>query len=283
MKPFKSICLTFVCLLMISLAAHAQQPQGKYLRIVYNTKYNTRKNIKPKYDLQYLEITDSISYFYSYYDWRTREVEDSLNRRGNFDISLRAKLSQPYATGQLYRIHKGEPRRNFLTGLVIDIDAFKYVEELPDFKWKILNRDSTIAGYPCQQATTRFRGRIWNVWFTPDIPVSDGPWKFCGLPGLILKAEDTDHYFDFECAGIQHIDHCNAKSNSRFKYQECTPQEYFKTLKEIKSNPIGYIRMRNSGQSGEEDDIQRKTDIRNKPEELAKIIYIEDYDAAEEK
>ncbi len=48
----------------------------------------------------------------------------------------------------------------------------------------------TIIGYPCKKASCRFRGRDWNVWFTEEIPISQGPRKFAGLPGMILKAVD---------------------------------------------------------------------------------------------
>ena len=47
---------------------------------------------------------------------------------------------------------------------------------------------------------------IWwakvHVWFTRDIPISTGPWKFAGLPGIILKATDTEQNFSFECIGL---------------------------------------------------------------------------------
>ncbi|RQE01044.1 GLPGLI family protein, partial [Prevotella intermedia] len=43
-------------------------------------------------------------------------------------------------------------------------------------------------GMECKKATTNFRGRYWEVWYTEDIPISQGPWKLCGLPGMILKA-----------------------------------------------------------------------------------------------
>jgi hypothetical protein len=36
-----------------------------------------------------------------------------------------------------------------------------------------------------------YGGRIWNAWYSEDIPASTGPWKFYGLPGFVLKAEDS--------------------------------------------------------------------------------------------
>jgi hypothetical protein len=50
-----------------------------------------------------------------------------------------------------------------------------------------------------QKATTDFGGRKWVAWFTNEIQFQDGPYKFHGLPGLILNIEDEkgDHVFRF--------------------------------------------------------------------------------------
>lgn len=48
----------------------------------------------------------------------------------------------------------------------------------------------SILDYKCIKATTRFRGRDYTAWVTKELPINDGPWKFYGLPGLILQIED---------------------------------------------------------------------------------------------
>jgi len=63
----------------------------------------------------------------------------------------------------------------------------------------------TVAGYLCQKATCRFRGRNYTAWFAMDIPIQNGPWKFGGLPGLILKAYDSDKLYVFECVKIENF------------------------------------------------------------------------------
>ena len=55
----------------------------------------------------------------------------------------------------------------------------------------------------CNLATTKFRGREWKVWFTEEIPVSLGPWKLGGLPGLILKADADDDFIKFTAVSIR--------------------------------------------------------------------------------
>lgn len=64
-------------------------------------------------------------------------------------------------------------------------------------KWEIQNEFKKINIYNCQRAKGKFRGRDYIVWFTSDIPISLGPWKLNGLPGLILEASDSKNMFHF--------------------------------------------------------------------------------------
>ena len=82
-------------------------------------------------------------------------------------------------------------------------EAFIARENLPAINWIILKDTQTIGGYLCKKAVTHFRGRYYEAWFAPDIPVSDGPWKLCGLPGLILEAYDKNKEIQYLFVSIQ--------------------------------------------------------------------------------
>ena len=75
---------------------------------------------------------------------------------------------------------------------IFNSDYHYYMEdELPDYAWQITKESKKIGNYNCTKATSKkYRGRVWEVWFTTEIPVKEGPWKFRGLPGLILEAQD---------------------------------------------------------------------------------------------
>lgn len=75
-------------------------------------------------------------------------------------------------------------------------------EEAPVFNWNITSETKTLGNRQVQKATTAFRGRQYVAWFAPDIPLSLGPWKFSGLPGLILEVHDTENLFSFEAISI---------------------------------------------------------------------------------
>jgi len=54
-----------------------------------------------------------------------------------------------------------------------------------------------------QKATTSFAGRQYIAWFTPEIPVPDGPYKFNGLPGLIIEIADLKDHYHFKLTGFE--------------------------------------------------------------------------------
>jgi GLPGLI family protein len=80
---------------------------------------------------------------------------------------------------------------------------YRYSEPIPKMFWSFSQETQTICGYKCQKATCHWRGRDFVAWFTTEIPIRRGPWKFGGLPGLILKVYDTDHFYTFEAIGIE--------------------------------------------------------------------------------
>jgi GLPGLI family protein len=81
-----------------------------------------------------------------------------------------------------------------------------YTESKTIFNWKILNDTMSIGNIHCQKAVTEYGNREWYAWFTTDIPISDGPYKFCGLPGLIVKLTDSQGFWKFDIASIVNID-----------------------------------------------------------------------------
>ncbi len=77
-------------------------------------------------------------------------------------------------------------------------------ERVPKFNWKITGKKGKTSGMPAFQAKCSFRGRDYIAWFTPKIPVNSGPWKFSGLPGLILDVYDNQNKFRFRAKTIEY-------------------------------------------------------------------------------
>lgn len=114
-----------------------------------------------------------------------------------------------------------------------------YAEPIPIFKWIISSDIYEICGYNCYVATTRFRGRDWKAWFAPDIPYRVGPFKFGGLPGLILRAESIDGDYIFTCSSVK-----NAKVSISGVNKKSTVLEKKKVQAKIVSfcqSPLFYL------------------------------------------
>ena len=103
-----------------------------------------------------------------------------------------------------------------------------YTEEWEKPRWELIDSTQTILEYPCQLAKSCYRGRIWYAWFTFDIPISEGPWKLCGLPGLILEAYDMHQDYLFTAVGIrlQNIPPVGIYNYKEYNYARTTRQEY---------------------------------------------------------
>ena len=116
------------------------------------------------------------------------------------DSLLQSGASRPAFYSMFFQNY---PRSGKLTctGRVCNTDL-KYEEDLPEMDWKIQDETDTLLGYMVQKAVCSFRGRDYTAWFAPQLPMQAGPWKFSGLPGLILKVEDSRGHYTFIARGI---------------------------------------------------------------------------------
>ncbi|UPQ76719.1 GLPGLI family protein [Chryseobacterium nepalense] len=174
-------------LLFISITAGAQVN-----RFFYEYKFIPDSNNKEdvKKEMMLLDIDQKGSNYYS----RDKFVADSTSMAevqkqiksggGNINISRRDNQGM---VG--YKVTKSYP--DFKTYLFtrISMDQYKVKEDQKP-EWKILPEKQKIGSYNAQKATTSYGGREWIAWFSTDIPFQDGPYKFYGLPGLIVKLED---------------------------------------------------------------------------------------------
>ena len=84
-----------------------------------------------------------------------------------------------------------------------EFTQYHYTEPWPSMQWTLESEKQTICGYQCQRATCHWRGRDYVAWFTSAIPMKSGPWKFGGLPGLIMKIYDTKHLYTWEAVSVE--------------------------------------------------------------------------------
>ncbi len=111
--------------------------------------------------------------------------------------------------------------------------------------WILTNEKKTINGLSIQKATTKWGGRDWIAWFTESIPFQEGPYKFHGLPGLIVELEDIKGNYKFSLVKSENLknNYVNQFIDMSKKLSVSVNWEKYKSIKlSYYSSPIGFIR-----------------------------------------
>jgi GLPGLI family protein len=101
-------------------------------------------------------------------------------------------------------VYKNFIERSLTERMIFWMTPYLTKEEMPSMSWKIENETKKIGAYDARKAITTFRGREYTAWFTTQIPIGDGPWKFHGLPGLILEVSDADRMYAYTATQISY-------------------------------------------------------------------------------
>ena len=236
----KRVILTSAALALAVLTVSAKPNKKDENKVIDKLKYTityrtksvrdtTKTDSEGRYDYEnddmQLEVGEKVSYFYSAtyraYEEELRKSVDANNIAVPTSTSARGSLSMDFY-------------RNYPTGKSTYLDKvirekFRITEPLEQPQWDII-ADSTkqILNYDCQMARCTFKGRTWTAWFTADIPLDNGPWKLCGLPGLILRAYDSKQQYIFDCVGMKQAGEGeNITYDPKFdKYATATMKEF---------------------------------------------------------
>ena len=116
-----------------------------------------------------------------------------------------------------------------------------YTEPYSEMVWEIGDSTKTILGYECIKADTDYHGRHWTAWFTPEIPIQDGPWKFHGLPGLILEARTGEGRYGYVADGIERSDKIINSIYGADTYEKRDRKAILRAMRAMRDNPMGHL------------------------------------------
>jgi GLPGLI family protein len=84
-------------------------------------------------------------------------------------------------------------------------DVFLYTENIAPYVWEVKKDKKTVNEFKVQKAITNFAGREYEAWFTEEIPITQGPYKFDGLPGLIIQISDTENHYNYQLISFKKL------------------------------------------------------------------------------
>ncbi|KAA0128757.1 GLPGLI family protein [Chryseobacterium sp. SN22] len=218
-------------LVMISITLNAQTHRFIY-DLMYRPDSTSAEVRKTNY---YLDINPEETFYYE----RSFFVSDSIEKATGmrmFDGKLSDLLSKNLKTGQY----------TLFTFQGFDLYQLK---DNPKITWKIEKETKVSASLQLQKATARFGRRNWTAWFSKEFPFQEGPYKFHGLPGMIIEMYDDKENYHFTLNKSQNF--ADTQLNSMYKnakgrgvdipyskYQSMLLSHYRDPLKFINSSQI---------------------------------------------
>ncbi len=202
--------------------------------LIYQPDSTNSNNKESETFLLYInnEMSQFLSYNKALNDTSFLEIQ-----KGNMttEVVVQNALAAPRVKTHL-KVNKTyqESKMELLTEMMARL--YKYYQPLNLMDWTIGNQTKNINGYNCQKATTSYAGRDYVAWFDAEIPISDGPYKFYGLPGLIVSVYDTQEHYKFDLVGLEKGDYEIKRNLLKEDYQLVTQEEYKQMLVNYKAN-----------------------------------------------
>ena len=226
----KRIITLIIALASVCGGASAQQKQGKAFRPRF-TQYGAanvteigRSKIRILYAFQAQDLKDEdtwidcgqlltdkgmtqySSFFVSENNAFIRKWQKDNPNKSYYPGSakLKGRMKDYWSEYQYSQIYvQGKELTEWAVMPSPEFTQYHYTEPWPLMQWTLESEKQTICGYQCQRATCHWRGRDYEAWFTSAIPLKSGPWKFGGLPGLIMKIYDTKHLYTWEAVSVE--------------------------------------------------------------------------------
>lgn len=195
---------------------------GKILTDTFCLRYNDEKSLfynKYQYEMDSLRVNDV---------WAWAEKAKNL-----------LKDSPKHIIHQTYYVLVEPTYRRYTYRDNVSGNTFQFTDSIPEFTWHLTDEEKTIAGHICKKASCSYAGRRYEAWYALDIPVGLGPWKLCGLPGLILEAYDTDRLYTFVFIG-RHPSSGNI-GLLPMRHFKSTKAIYDQNLKDYLHDPLEYM------------------------------------------
>lgn len=213
--------LILFLLLIINLSKLYSQESDSIIKIIFIEKISNRLDsatFKPKYTkyksflekkaILYINKESSFYVINEYNNYRelyskvldNNSLDPEANQNKTVVESALEKMATIKDFNKIYKrkLDSNNFQINDFRQTSAGYKKYYFEDSTEKIAWKLSGDTKIVANFLCQKATGWFRGRTWEVWFTNKLPISAGPWKLYGLPGLILEARDSANLYLYE-------------------------------------------------------------------------------------
>lgn len=213
-----------------------------------------------------LDIDKNFTKFYDYEHIK----EDSIRKQTGKNL-------QYFSESEQYLIRKSNSFENKMY-FSFGYDYF-IITSVDKMDWKLEKETKKVENFTLQKASTNFGGRKWIAWFNKEMPFQEGPYKFCGLSGLIFEIYDSENVFHYSL--IRSINLSKIYDTNNFLETHYGKKPIAVTLKQYQKVKLVYYNniiedlnnfREKGGSIDSEKEINTKEDIINQKKELQASI-----------
>ncbi|SEW02918.1 GLPGLI family protein [Chryseobacterium wanjuense] len=255
-KPILIICL------ILSKLLFSQEPEYSDIKCNYLTTFltdTTDVNTKRE-ELTGLWIGKNSSIFKSdqkaKYDSLTKEsVKKSIANPVNGKIIIDfSRIPRAHFIPEVFKIGEKLEVYDKILGVYYKFETDQKI------KWTLVNETKKISTYTCRKAVGKYRNKNIIAWYTEEIPISEGPYTFKGLPGLVIEAYDEKDFFHFTLVRLKNLSEIIAPIRNMVSTDY---QGFIKKRNDFQKDPAGAY-FAATGNQVPKDDVERVTKLHRK-------------------
>lgn len=229
-------------------------------RVYYELSYKPSKqstNIEKELDI--LEINSEMSVFQNHESY----ILDSTFAKNLSNINAIGSLSIAKKINNNFKIIKEKGGKLKFKEILGGRQVFEYNEDI-NLHWNLSDKTKTTTNNTVlNSAECTYGGRKWIAWYDTKTPINDGPYKFCGLPGLIYAIEDSEKQFSWNLIGIEKIVDTNVLDKNymellNFSTTNIKKNQFNQIKKNFEENPLGNLK-ETFGDLMNDQEFQKKT------------------------
>lgn len=230
---------TLLFLVCCTIGLNAQESAIAKIHYLFKHINDTLQPEKYQKDHVVTYLATNSSYYSSFSEYLMKEQIHSKMALPDFEDHLTLSINtSPVLTGFYFN---WVDRKAFqVEGITSTMDSYSFPINYEVPEWELFDDVKEIAGYSCQKAKARVKGRLYTAWFTSELPFSSGPWRLHGLPGLILAAQDESGTVSFEYEGFDKVEPSVYEVSVPDYTLPASQMEVDRLRKAFKDNPSAY-------------------------------------------
>jgi|26BtaG_2_1085354.scaffolds.fasta_scaffold00008_1 GLPGLI family protein len=182
----KNFSLFFCLFTLLSVNAQNSQIAGQ---VIYDYQLN------PSEETGFYNVTSILNFSNNTSLYEIDHSKATSQTSSDMDFNIKSEENE--------FVYKDYRSQNMYYIDFINFTEIFIKDNLNMLDWTLNENTKEILGYQCQEATTSYGGRFYIAYYTSEIPVANGPWRFNGLPGLILEVQSIDKVFNLKATSIK--------------------------------------------------------------------------------